>query len=147
MPSFRWHPNTLNTTQQDLPEKIKNHRMNKQTILIIGADGYLGWPTAMHFSHRGWSVIAVDSFSKRQWEHELDITPLKPVKNLHERARLWNELTGKEIQSETINAVNHRELYKIIEKYKPSTIVHYGEQPSAPFSMIDRSKAVETQTI
>lgn len=120
--------------------------MNKQTILIIGADGYLGWPTAMHFSHRGWSVIAVDSFSKRQWEHELDITPLKPVKNLHERARLWNELTGKEIQSETINAVNHRELYKIIEKHKPSTIVHYGEQPSAPFSMIDRSKAVETQT-
>ena len=120
--------------------------MSHATIKIIGADGYMGWPTAMHFSRKGWNVIAIDSFSKRQWEYELNIEPLIPVNNLHERVRLWNALTGKKIHSKTVNALNHRELYKMIEKHKPSTIVHYGEQPSAPFSMIDRSKAVETQT-
>src|SRR5580698_5494618 len=114
-------------------------------VMILGADGYLGWPTSMHFSNRGFDVVAVDNFAKRKWELEDGIEPLIPVPTLHARVALWKKLTGKSIDLEVGDLCNHRFVYNILEKYRPDAIVHYGEQPSAPYSMQSRGNAVDTQ--
>jgi UDP-sulfoquinovose synthase len=113
--------------------------------MIFGADGYLGWPTCMHFSNRGYDVVAVDNFAKRKWELEEGIEPLTPVPTLHHRVALWKKLTGKQIALEVGDLCNHRFVYKVLEQYQPDAIIHYGEQPSAPYSMQSRGNAVDTQ--
>jgi len=115
-------------------------------ILILGGDGYLGWPTAMHFSARGDEVVVVDNFAKRRWELEEGIEPLIPIPTLHTRIKLWKEITGKDIQLKVGDLTNHRFVYSLIENFKPESIVHYGEQPSAPYSMQSRETAIYTQT-
>lgn len=115
-------------------------------ILILGGDGYLGWPTAMHFSARGDKVMVVDNFAKRRWELEEGIEPLIAIPTLHRRIALWKELTGKDIELRVGDLCNHRFVYTIMEAFRPDAIVHYGEQPSAPYSMQSREKAVYTQT-
>lgn len=114
--------------------------------MILGADGYLGWPTSMHFSAKGYEVIAVDNFAKRAWEMEEGVEPLVHVPTLHRRVKRWKELTGKEIKVAVGDLCNHRFVYNLLEKYKPDAIVHYAEQPSAPYSMKSRTNAVYTQT-
>lgn len=114
-------------------------------ILILGGDGYLGWPTAMYFSKKGHEVAVVDNFNKRKWELEMGIEPLIPVKTLHERVRLWRELSGKDIQMFVGDLTQVRFVNKVLETFQPDAIVHYGEQPSAPFSMSGNVQAVETQ--
>lgn len=115
-------------------------------ILVLGGDGYLGWPTAMHFSMRGDDVMVMDNFAKRQWEIEEGIEPILPIPTLHKRVKLWKELTGKTIHLRVGDLCNHRAVYKLLEQFKPDAIVHYGEQPSAPYSMQSRVNAVYTQT-
>ncbi len=115
-------------------------------ILVLGADGYLGWPTAMHFSSRGHEVAVLDNFVKRKWEMEQDISPLVPVASLQTRIRAWEELTGKKIQNYVCDLLNARQTYKCLEEFRPEAIIHYAEQPSAPYSMMMRSCAVETQS-
>ena len=114
-------------------------------ILILGGDGYLGWPTAMHFSARGDAVAVVDNFAKRRWELEDGIEPLLPIPTLHARVRRWQAETGKTIELHVGDICNHRFIYTVIEKFRPDAIVHYGEQPSAPYSMQSREAAVYTQ--
>ena len=114
-------------------------------ILIIGADGYLGWPTAMMLSNKGHEVCVVDNFSKRRIELEEGVDPLWPIKPLHYRVKKWNELKGKNIEIEIGDIVNDKFVYFILEKYTPECIIHFGEQPSAPYSMQGLSKAVFTQ--
>lgn len=114
-------------------------------ILILGGDGYLGWPTAMHFSARGDEVVVVDNFAKRRWELEDGIEPLIPTPTLHRRVRRWKEVTGKTIALHVGDICNHRFVYKVFDDFKPEAIVHYGEQPSAPYSMESRDRAVYTQ--
>lgn len=114
-------------------------------ILILGGDGYLGWPTAMHFSARGDAVAVVDNFAKRRWELEDGIEPLLPIPTLHARVRRWQAETGKTIELHVGDICNHRFIYNAIERFKPDAIVHYGEQPSAPYSMQSREAAVYTQ--
>lgn len=115
-------------------------------ILILGGDGYLGWPTAMHFSARGDEVVVVDNFAKRRWELEEGIEPLLPVPTLHARVKRWKEVSGRDIQLKVGDLANHRFVYTLFEQFKPEAIVHYGEQPSAPYSMQSRETAVYTQT-
>lgn len=114
-------------------------------ILILGGDGYLGWPTAMHFSARGDAVAVVDNFAKRRWELEDGIEPLLPIPTLHARVRRWRAETGKAIELHVGDICNHRFIYNVIERFAPDAIVHYGEQPSAPYSMQSREAAVYTQ--
>jgi len=114
-------------------------------ILILGGDGYLGWPTALHFSARGDEVAVIDNFAKRQWEFEEGIEPLLPIVPLHRRARLWRKLTGKHIEIFVCDLLNHHLLYRVMAEFKPEAIVHYAEQPSAPYSMQNRNNAVYTQ--
>ena len=114
-------------------------------ILILGGDGYLGWATAMHFSAQGDNVTVVDNFAKRRWELEEGIQPLLPIATLHRRVARWKELTGRRIEMRVGDLCNHLVVYKILEEVRPDAIVHYAEQPSAPYSMQSRGNAVSTQ--
>ena len=115
-------------------------------ILILGGDGYLGWPTAMNLSNSGHDVTVVDNFAKRQWELEEGIEPLVPIPTLHRRIQHWKEVTGKTIELRVGDLCNYRFIYNVLEHGKPDAIVHYAEQPSAPYSMQSRTTAVYTQT-
>jgi UDP-sulfoquinovose synthase len=114
-------------------------------ILVLGGDGYLGWPTAMHFSQAGDEVMVVDNFVKRRIEMEDGIEPLEPIPTLHARVALWEEVTNHKIHLRVGDLLNHRFLYRILEEFQPDAIVHYAEQPSAPYSMQGREHAVFTQ--
>lgn len=113
-------------------------------ILILGADGYLGWPTCMHFSQQGHEVLAIDNYFRRTAALALDCEALIPTPNLIGRARVWKEVTGKEIQVRIGDITDYRFLLGVFQEFKPDTVVHYAEQPSAPYSMIDRDKAAFT---
>lgn len=114
-------------------------------VLVLGGDGYLGWPTAMHFSKRGDEVVAFDNFVKRRIELEEGVEPLNAVTPLQKRAALWKELTGKEIRVVVGDLLNARLVDKILAEFQPEAIIHYAEQPSAPYSMQGRERAVFTQ--
>jgi len=115
-------------------------------VLILGADGYLGWPTCMYFSQRGHEVIGVDNYFRRLAGIELDCEPLINNPNLVERARIWEEITGKKIHVHIGDVTNYPFLKSIFEEYKPDVVIHYAEQPSAPYSMLNRDKAAFTVT-
>ena len=114
-------------------------------ILVLGGDGYLGWPTAMYLSARGHLVGVIDNFAKRRWEMELNVEPLMPIRTLHDRVKTWREVTGKEIELFVGDLRNYEMVVQAFEAFQPEAIVHYGEQPSAPYSMIDHRRAVFTQ--
>jgi UDP-sulfoquinovose synthase len=115
-------------------------------VLVLGGDGYLGWPTAMHFSQLGHEVTVVDNLAKRQWEAEIDGAPLDAVPTLRHRVRVWGEVTGREIGVAIGDiAENHRFVYRVFETFQPDAVIHYAEQPSAPYSMVGRDHAVYTQ--
>ena len=113
-------------------------------VLILGADGYLGWPTCMHFSQRGHEVIGIDNYFKRNASVELNCEALAPTPNLIQRAKIWEELTGKKIRVHIGDAANYEYLLTKFKEYKPDAVIHYAEQPSAPYSMMDRNKAAAT---
>lgn len=114
-------------------------------ILILGGDGYLGWPTAMYLSRRGHAVGVLDNFAKRRWEMELNVEPLIPIHTLHDRVKAWREASGEQIELFVGDLRNYGVVEGVLEKFQPDAIVHYGEQPSAPYSMIDHNRAVFTQ--
>jgi UDP-sulfoquinovose synthase len=114
-------------------------------ILILGGDGYLGWPTAMYLSNRGHDVGVMDNFAKRRWEMELNVEPLIPIHTLHDRVKLWQQVTGRRLELFVGDLRNYETVRNVIADFHPEAIVHYGEQPSAPYSMIDHNRAVFTQ--
>lgn len=113
-------------------------------ILVLGADGYLGWPTCLYFSQRGHEVIGIDNYFRRNAGIELDCEPLIQTPNLIQRAKIWEDKTGKIIKVHIGDVTNYQFLLSIFKKYNPDTVVHYAEQPSAPYSMINREKAAFT---
>lgn len=114
-------------------------------ILILGGDGYLGWPTALRFSARGHEVSVVDNFSRRRWHTEHGTASLTPIRELDERIAAWREVSGEQIRS-YVGAVEDGDfLDEVVAETKPEAVVHYGQQASAPFSMLSRERAVETQ--
>jgi UDP-sulfoquinovose synthase len=115
-------------------------------ILILGGDGYLGWPTAMRFSARGHDVSVIDNFSRRRWHHQHSTDSLTPIGPLAERIDVWKEISGNEIQAFIGDIADGGFLDQAIAQTLPEAIVHYGEQASAPYSMISRRHAVETQS-
>jgi UDP-sulfoquinovose synthase len=116
-----------------------------ERIAVLGGDGYLGWPTAMHFSARGYRVAVVDNMAKRHWEAEIGVTPLFPVATLHERVRAWREVTENEIGLAVGDLTDYRFVESVLREFRPDAIIHYGEQPSAPYSMLDARRAAYTQ--
>jgi UDP-sulfoquinovose synthase len=114
-------------------------------ILILGGDGYLGWPTAMRFSDAGHEVSVVDNFSRRRWHTELSTDSLTPIASLTDRIEAWREKSGSEIRPFVGSMEDFGFLDSVIAETLPEAIIHYGEQPSAPYSMRSRETAVETQ--
>jgi UDP-sulfoquinovose synthase len=114
-------------------------------ILVLGGDGYLGWPTAMHFSRRGDDVFVVDDFTRRACHTERGTDSLTPVSTLMDRVAAWRQIAGRDIGYEVLDICDFPKLRALIKEYQPDTIIHYGEIPSAPYSMIDRDHAWETQ--
>ena len=114
-------------------------------ILILGGDGYLGWPTALRFSARGHEVSVVDNFSRRRWHHEHSTDSLTPISTLAERIETWSDISGEEIRSFIGNMEDGEFVDQVVAETDPEAIVHYAEQPSAPYSMISRKHAVDTQ--
>ena len=114
-------------------------------VLILGGDGYLGWPTAMRFSARGHEVTVVDNFSRRRWHEQQGTNSLTPIRTLEERIEAWREVSGNTIRSH-LGAIEDADfLTEVVAETRPEAIVHYGEQASAPYSMASREQAVETQ--
>ncbi len=113
-------------------------------ILILGGDGYLGWSTAMYFSQRGHEVAVVDNFLRRRMHMERGTDSLTPIVSLHERVRVWQELTGRIITVYTGDLLNWDFVERVFTAFQPETVIHYGEIPSAPYSMIDVHHAVHT---
>ncbi len=120
------------------------------SILILGGDGYLGWPTAMHFSNRGYDVTVVDNYFRRNACTEMDSGMLYPIPTLIERARIWHEKTGHEIKvviGDLAEPSFMRSLFTgdfdynwaVNNKFSgiPETVIHYAEQPSAPYSLFN----------
>ena len=114
-------------------------------ILILGGDGYLGWPTAMRFSAAGHEVSVVDNFSRRRWHTQHSTDSLTPIGSLADRIEAWKEVSGREIQTFVGSIEDGKLLDRVIAETVPETVIHYGEQPSAPYSMKSRATAVETQ--
>jgi UDP-sulfoquinovose synthase len=115
-------------------------------VLVIGGDGYCGWATALYLSERGYEVAILDSLVRRHWDAELCIQTLTPIAPIQQRINRWEELTGKSLPLYIGDINNYSFLSNTLQEFKPDSIVHFGEQRSAPFSMIDREHAVLTQT-
>ena len=114
-------------------------------ILILGGDGYLGWPTALHLSGLGHEVAVADNFLRRYMVMELGASSLTPVQSLHQRVRAWKDVSGKDILTFIGDLTDASFVSDLFDRLQPDAIVHYGEQPSAPYSMVDRRHAVSTQ--
>lgn len=114
-------------------------------VLVIGGDGYCGWATALYLSNRGYEVGILDSLVRRHWDNELGVQTLTPITLIQQRIQRWHDLTGKSIDLFVGDITNYEFLKKALQTFEPEALVHFGEQRSAPFSMIDREHAVLTQ--
>ena len=114
-------------------------------VAILGGDGYCGWATALYLSMNGHFVAIVDNFARRQWDHELGVQTLTPIRPLSDRLRVWQRLTGSTVVSFVGDVTDYDFLSSVIKEFEPEAVVHFAEQRAAPYSMIDRKHAVFTQ--
>lgn len=114
-------------------------------VMVLGGDGYCGWATALHLSAKGHSVAIVDNFVRRQWDHEVGAQTLTPILPLSDRLRTWTRLTGRTIDLFVGDVMDYDFLLSAVKEFEPESIIHFAEQRSAPYSMIDRKHAVFTQ--
>jgi UDP-sulfoquinovose synthase len=113
-------------------------------LLILGGDGYLGWPTAMHFAARGHEVRVVDNYLRRQIALETCSEALIPTPSLNERAAIFEQLTGRRIDVTIGDCTSRATMSRLFTEARPEAVIHYAEQPSAPFSMMGYDAAHRT---
>ena len=105
-------------------------------IVVLGGDGFCGWPTSLHLSNRGHDVIVVDNLSRRKIDVELEVESLTPIRPMSERLRAWKEISGRNIRFESFTVGEHyHRLLTLIRDEKPDAIIHFAEQRAAPYSM------------
>lgn len=110
-------------------------------VLVLGADGYLGWATCMNLSAMGHQVAALDNYFRRDTARDLDLPPLAYPPTLPERARIWEEASGHHIPVYIQDLCDYDALLKVMREFRPQAVVHYAEQPSAPYSMMGPKEA------
>jgi len=113
-------------------------------VLILGGDGYLGWPTAVQLSAQGYDVAVVDNYLRRDLMRNEDVAPLNTYPNLHERVRVWKEISGKDISCYVGDLNEWDFVSDLFTRFQPEAIIHYAEQPSAPYSMLRREASTLT---
>ena len=113
-------------------------------VLILGGDGYLGWPTAMNLSAHGHEVTVVDNYLRRNLSREEDVEALYEVPNLIERCRIWKEHTGQEVDVCIGDLTDWDFVSRVFREHPADAVIHYAEQPSAPYSMLNRPAATLT---
>ncbi|HKF75153.1 MAG TPA: NAD-dependent epimerase/dehydratase family protein, partial [Candidatus Dormibacteraeota bacterium] len=114
-------------------------------VIVLGGDGYLGWPTALHLSARGHDVVAVDSLVRRRWDRECGTESLVAIASMPRRVERWRAESGREIEWRRLDVCQLDELTELVGSYDPHAVVHFAEQRSAPYSMISADHAVRTQ--
>ena len=114
-------------------------------ILVLGGDGYLGWPQALYLSDKGHEVAVFDNQARRQFDLKHGFDSLIPIKMLHRRVERWQEVTGKAIKMYHGDTTQFESLAAAFQDFRPEAVVHFAEQRAAPYSMIDREHAFYTQ--
>ena len=114
-------------------------------VLVIGGDGYCGWATALHLANKGYEVGVLDNLIRRHWDNELGVATLTPIASIQDRIYKWQAVSGQKIDLFIGDITNYEFLQSAFRRFEPDALVHFGEQRSAPFSMIDREHAVLTQ--
>lgn len=105
-------------------------------VLVLGGDGFCGWPTVLHLSTLGHDVAIVDNLSRRKIDVELECESLTPIRPIGERLRVWRELGGQDIEFHRFNvARNYQRLLDLLNEWRPHVVVHFAEQRAAPYSM------------
>lgn len=105
-------------------------------IIILGGDGFCGWPNALYLSNRGHDVTIVDNLSRREIDLELEVDSLTPIRPIGERLRVWKELTGREIRYHNFTVGEHyHRLLTLFKEEQPDAVIHFAEQRAAPYSM------------
>lgn len=107
-----------------------------EKVIILGGDGFCGWPTSLYLSNQGYDIIIVDNLSRRNIDNELEAYSLTPIQPMGTRLKVWKKLIGKTIQFYNLDvAYNYHRLLKLLEETKPRAVVHFAEQRAAPYSM------------
>ncbi|MFC9694372.1 NAD-dependent epimerase/dehydratase family protein [Kribbella sp. NPDC056951] len=114
-------------------------------VLVLGGDGYLGWPTALHLSDRGHELAILDNFARRGYDRELGVQSLVPIEDLDTRVAVWQQVSGRDITPYVGDLLDADFVSQAVSEFAPDAIVHFAEQRAAPYSMIDRQHAVYTQ--
>jgi len=110
--------------------------MKGKRIIVLGGDGFCGWPTSLHLSARGAEVLIVDNLSRRNIDNELEVSSLTPIRPIGQRLRRWNDLTGRSMSFVRLDvAQQYRALLDLFLEFKPDAVVHFAEQRAAPYSM------------
>lgn len=115
-------------------------------IIVAGGDGFCGWPTSLYLSKQGFDVAIIDNLVRREIDQELNSNSITPIASMEERLAKWKELTGKDIAFFEGDLNDYEFLSKVFKEFRPEAFVHFAEQRSAPYSMIDREHAIYTQS-
>lgn len=110
-------------------------------VLILGGDGYLGWPTAMHMAARGHQVHTIDNYLRRTIAMQTRSEALMPNPNLPDRAEIFQAISGHAVGVTIGDVTDYRVLSQVFQDFQPETVIHYAEQPSGPYSMIGYDEA------
>ena len=112
------------------------NELENKKVIVLGGDGFCGWPSALHLSARGYDVVIVDNLARRNADNELGVESLTPIVPIHQRLQKWTEVSGKTITFENLDvAQDYDQLAQLIEHFQPGTIIHFAEQRAAPYSM------------
>jgi UDP-sulfoquinovose synthase len=105
-------------------------------VLVLGGDGFCGWPTSLYLSDRGHDITIADNLSRRKIDIELEVDSLTPIRPIGERIRAWQEVSGREIGFVNVDlATEYDRIVSLLEEIRPDAIVHFAEQRAAPYSM------------
>lgn len=116
--------------------KIENHLQSKKKIVVLGGDGFCGWPTSLHLSNLGHDVVIIDNLSRRNIDNELEAESLTPIQPMGTRLKAWEEVSGKKIGFYNLDiAESYEELLQVLQGELPDVVIHFAEQRSAPYSM------------
>jgi UDP-sulfoquinovose synthase len=106
------------------------------TIMVLGGDGFCGWPTSLHLSKLGYDVVIVDNLSRRKIDVELEVESLTPISPINTRLAAWDEITGRRIRHENLTlGQDYHRFAELLKEVEPEAIVHFAEQRAAPYSM------------